>query len=537
MRKENSNIFKIIFILLPVIYSIIYGPYGMGDDDRGFVFGLAWQYFYGAVPYSEIIYVRPPVTFMFHSLFLNFGNYAFIIDRCFSYFQIAIYSYLAIKLLAYHFKQKINSEYVYFLSGLSFILSAHTFPAMSWHTIDGVFFSVIGIYFIVRSKNPMIIFIGSIAVILAALSKQPFYITPILIMLYLILEKDIKKIYVVTVGMLSASMLFVFYLKYMGIFSEYVDLTTGSVSLHDLIIVGVLNYVFFAKNIILYFIPPALFVRKNKIISSSKYFYALFIWSFPIMMYYYIMSDYYLFPPKNFFNTLLIIVVVMAFYQIIKLKDTKYYLPVVFLGISWATSVSWGYNSPVLFSAPIVFVLGIGIYEGMMIKRKMIYPLIILILAFITFFVAMRTPYSCSLDSCNITHKQEASEQTYKMEEVFPKLKYIYGDKYVYDEYIELKQLIEEYGVNFTVLPNVTLIHYLSDTVNPIGIDWVMNAEINNNHEKFINMLEDKNVIVFLKKSKLDRKGFYGSEVAMHVRDTWLQIKAGDLFNVYQYKK
>ena len=46
--------------------------------------------------------------------------------------------------------------------------------------------------------------------------------------------------------------------------------------------------------------------------------------------------------------------------------------------------------------------------------------------------------------------------------------------------------LITKYGNNFTVFPGSTLIHYLSGTNNPIGIDWVLNAEVSNQYEKLL---------------------------------------------------
>ena len=119
MSAKASLFFKIIFISLPFLYSILYAPFGFEDFDTGFIAGLSWQFITGSTPYTEIIYVRPPVSYIFHSLPLLFNNnFGFFIDRCLMYFEIATYSYLTILLLARDFKYTDKNSFIYFYQAL-----------------------------------------------------------------------------------------------------------------------------------------------------------------------------------------------------------------------------------------------------------------------------------------------------------------------------------------------------------------------------------------------------------------------------------
>ena len=159
MKNFDIFLFKYFFFALPFVYAIMFAPFGFESYDSGFILGLSWQFVSGSVPYSDIIYVRPPVSYFFHSLFFLFNNdYTIIIDRVFFYFETAIYSYLSILLLAKKFKRE-SYIYIYFLSCISFILSVHTFPPMAWHTVDGIFFCVIGVFLVLNSNRNLDMFI------------------------------------------------------------------------------------------------------------------------------------------------------------------------------------------------------------------------------------------------------------------------------------------------------------------------------------------------------------------------------------------
>ena len=403
---------------------------------------------------------------------------------------------------------------------------------MAWHTVDGVFFSIIGIYFILTYNRYYQIFLGVLFLFIGALSKQPFYLIPFLTMGYILSQYDYKKFWILIVSKVMIIIIFLLYIETIGATSEFLSLTTGQTKISDLLSVGFLSYIKSVEYFIFVFLPPVgilLFLsRLNSKIVFYKYFYILFLWILIFSMYAYIQSNSFIMPVKYFPNVLFIASIVIVFYNIFKAREEKYYLLLLLLILSWTASISWGYNTVILFSAPVIFILSRNVQHDF--KKASInkFAFIFLLFACLTFYVGYQNPY-------NLGKPLKKSDLKYKMEEIYPKLKFIYGDKETYIKYKELKSLISEYGNNFTVLPDVTLIHYLSGTNNPIGIDWVMNAEINNQDNIIIDKLETKRLVVIIKNEEIKADGKFGSKVTAYISENWNKIKVGIFFSVYSY--
>ena len=80
---------------------------------------------------------------------------------------------------------------MYFLATLGAIISVHNYCPMGWNTVDGIFYSMIGIYLILKkNSNTASVLIGALFMVLGTFSKQSFYFLPIFFGLYLILQKN-----------------------------------------------------------------------------------------------------------------------------------------------------------------------------------------------------------------------------------------------------------------------------------------------------------------------------------------------------------
>src|SRR5690606_37719425 len=124
------------------------------------------------------------------------------------------------------------------------------------------------------------------------------------------------------------------------------------------------------------------------------------------------------------------------------------------------------------------------------------------------------------------------SELNYDMGRVFPQLKGIKSDKDTFEKYNELKQLAPKYP-NFIVLPSITLAHYLTKTVNPIGTDWPLDVEINNEGEKLVSELDASKTIVFLENSEFTEEQLEGYIMEDIIKNTWTLIIKTKYFVVY----
>ena len=73
--------------------------------------------------------------------------------------------------------------------------------------------------------------------------------------------------------------------------------------------------------------------------------------------------------------------------------------------------------------------------------------------------------------------------------------------------YLDLKQLAEKYGSNFKTLPAFPQSSFLTKTIPPLPLDWVVNRETNQDNTLVFKSLKGKQPILFIQKSfreKLD---------------------------------
>ena len=148
-----KNPFTYVFYALVIFYILVYGPYGLEDGDNGTVFSISWSMYHGVFPYRDFVYIKPPMSPYFHSLPLYISEeFAYLFNRMFYYVQVFSYSLILAHLACKAFSIK-RRDIVYFIGIVGALISIHNYPPMPWNTIDGVFFSVIGIYFLFQEKK------------------------------------------------------------------------------------------------------------------------------------------------------------------------------------------------------------------------------------------------------------------------------------------------------------------------------------------------------------------------------------------------
>ena len=162
------------------------------------------------------------------------------------------------------------------------------------------------------------------------------------------------------------------------------------------------------------------------------------------------------------------------------LQDKKYTILILLFSLSWCASISNGYNTPIDFSTPSILVVAL-ICLGETFSIRKWTALLITSLYIGTFYYGYQFPY----------REQPRSKLIYPLGDVFPRLKTIKTNKKTFDKYIALKALSNKYD-NYTILPSMTLGHYITNTVNPIGVDWVFNHHLADDLEKYKQMLRDK---------------------------------------------
>jgi len=533
-HDDSGRSYRVIFYCLPLLYMVLYAPYGFEDSDSGFILGYAWQIINGA-PYTDLTYVRPPVSIYLHTLSMLFpDSYILIADRCFFYVQVATYSCLTAFLLAEKFKFEHQKPLTYYIASLGFILSVHNFPAMAWHTIDGIFFSVIAVYLLTShaKKNYIWFVIGIIFMLLGALSKQPFYIVPLALLLYFLLLKRYTKAIALT---LLSGLILGLSAWFFGTTNihHFISLSTGQTHINELIWIGIVRYFLNIQYTLLIFIPPTAIASLSWSLRGKQgdplplYYFMLIAWLLSACLVTYLLADSFVKPVWHYGDALWTASMGWLIATSIKQRgmDEKSLSILLMLTIAWAASISWGYAYTVLFTTPMVFIITLMIQPHWQQPSMQWLTTTVLIASIMVFYTGYQHPFR---DGKRVS-------LNYNMEDIFAKLKYIHSNQETYLKYRELKALSLKYP-RFTVLPSITLAHFLTNTPNPIGIDLTWNAETNNQTTLLLNKLEKQHLFIFVENSfKANRKPYqkFNSDLTMNIKRSWTIVEQRTFFTVY----
>lgn len=539
----NPNKFQSLFILFVTFYVLYYSFYGYDDADGGYTLALSWRIFNGEIPYRDFILVRPPLSPLFHALsfYIVPDNYQLIFDRFFCYILFASSSLLGALSInkAINLKEfKLNP---YLLATIGFVFSVGSFPPMAWHTVDAIFFASLGVYFLVCRSSIYSVVFGMLFLFLSALCKQPFYLMPFAGVVFIsIMYKDWKKSITATLTLFLFIGVFFLILYRQDAVSNFISLTSGNTKLKDLLSTGILNYLHINS---LYLLLPFgfwLIVKKrlvfNQILLKGNlvpYFFISILLGLPLLKFIYAL----LFKEVSYVtffsdDTAKLLFITTIFFLLANFSIEKKWFTLWFLTlISWCASISWGYQTPVLFSTPLLFGFLLASNQFFGIKKIGNLALYTLLLGSITYFVAYQKPY------CNpVRHLL-----TYKIDHLFPKMKHINVGKATHDKYTEFSSLVTKYGVNFKTLPGMPLSNYLTNTNSPIKIDWVFNAETNNENQNIIIELGLKKTVIFMEKSPQlidvsDSKEKFNSSVAYFIKKNWQKVDSTNYFEIFKVK-
>jgi hypothetical protein len=537
----KKNKFFLFFLFIVLFYALYYSPFGYEDTDNGFTLAQSWRIHQGEFPYKDFISVRPPISPILHSLILFIvpDDLQMLFDRFFCYLLFGISALVAtLALFKNNWFDDLNINHFLFAT-ISFIFSVHHFPPMAWHTVDAIFFASIGAYLLLVYTSISSVILGILFLFLAALCKQPFYILPFLgVALIGYIHKDKRKLFVAFFTLLSCIGVFIGILYNSNALSNFASYTFGATKLNDLIEAGFKSYT--KINFKELFTVAGIFILYNLIFSKRK------IFANPGFIPYILVSVLLIVPlfdmcyqlfsgtlPDNYYfsdNAAKLFFVLAVVVLLSRVSLNQKWLTLFFLlAISWCASISWGYQTPVLFSAPLLF--GFLYSARVFFKTKNISALAMytFLLGFISYFFAYQKPYRNPI-------RQELSHD---ISHLFPKMKHIRVGKFTKDKYTELSFLVKKYGNNFTTLPGMPLVHFLTNTNSPIASDWPMNVETGNQNNSILNELKRKGVIVFVERQPItginETDAPFNSTVAYNVTRSFNKIDSLTYFDVYKF--
>lgn len=506
--------------MLVAVVAWILGSHYFGDTDQGYIQGLAWRVFRGETIYVDFDYVRPPFSPWFHSVWFQlFGlSGGLLAGRIFMVLQLAIAGWCQLEMLEQGSRMKAKSQVWLFLA--VFFLSLHNFPAMPWHTIDGIFWGSVGLWLL--SRQSRVLFSGWILIGFAVLTKQSFYLLPILAILWLMLDSSRShKKSIFRLGLLLVLALPAVYLS-QDFWTEMLSWTSGASSIQDLVEVGVIEY-------LLPLVPAAGIIaakewlkRTGRMEVASWVYPAIVAGLAGIWLLKMVMTQESIPPPFRLAHILFWI----AMWEAGKLgmkQEPEGFVWLLLLGLGWCSSLSWGYQTSILVAAPLLWILKDREYSS---SLRFALPLVPLCLITISGFFY---PYR---------EIQKLSPVPDELMEAYPALQFIHPGPEIQAELMELDSLRAMYPGSFTILPNWPQIHVLTETDNPLRIDWAHNTEarFETDFDTYLPGLQSCEVI-FVDKDRIDKaeqEGKYGSILLKEVLETWELVGEGKEFMVLQ---
>ena len=502
LNDLKSNKYKVLFLFILSFYSLVLSRFGLENFDTGYIPSFSWRIVNGQSVYQDFIYKGPPVTLYFHALFMK------LLPESGQFFWIRILNYLLFASQVYLLVSAFDN--IYNLSryriekwgviAVGFIVSLLNFSPYPWPTTDGLLFAAIAFFLVSRLEKFSFyrLFLIALCSVLAALTKQSFYLVPFFFLFWILVKFNFRTALLFLMLIIFWVIVYFSLVTNITSFDNFIAQTTGETHLHDLFSTGIHNYIFIP---ITWFVTVSLFLLvftwiylkvKGKSIDVSLPF---FKWTAIVVFFlaiFFCFSKEFLIASRIAF----VAVVIALFYRLeFRLVNLSKVAPIaVTLGIAWSSSISLGYQFPILFASGII--LSFLILVGEDLKKYSKYYLWIAVPVCLIAFSYNYRPY----------RETTIPNLKYSLESVSPKLKYIKTNKSNFEKYSELKKLIEKYGENFIVAPNIPMANYLFSHHSELPADWLIETEVARRQKMFIRLAASKKNFVFLEKSFLQKE-------------------------------
>jgi hypothetical protein len=500
---KNST-YKYTFFFIVAFYCLILSQYGLENFDTGFISSFSWRIINGQNAYQDFIYKFPPTSIFLHAFFMKIfpETGQFILFRIIFYFQFSIQVYFVVSGF-YNFyeiqKTRINK---WGIMSVCFVISLLNFPPIPWPTTDGLFMVSVAFFIVSKYKkmNFISFFLVALFCTLSALSKQSFYLVPLIFTVWVFLRFGAKKSLFFLMLIILNCFLFLNILLTITTWSNFIKQTTGETTLYQLFYTGIHNYVFIDIRtfiLILIVILTTIILYLFGTNQKKEVLYPLLKnIAISIML---VSIAFLLFKKAEIGSRLSFWACVfgVTFVYLKKEKSLTYLMPIlIILSISWSTSISLGYPFPILFATGIIMSFITLFIDEIKINPK--------------YYFLLLFPVVLSAFSYNIRPYREKNilSLNYDLEIISPKLKYIKTNQEYFEKYTELKKLVIKYGENFIVAPSFPMANYIFNNTSELPADWLINTEINKRPSMFLKLASNKKNYIFLEKSFLNHEEF-----------------------------
>ncbi len=176
---SRTTMTSIAFLLgVPLAAHLLFSRLGFNPTDDGFTLAYARRLLAGQIPHRDFIIIRPCLSPLLHTpVVLWGGEYTYWVSRLTVWCQLALIARTSVVVVGQLLDRSLTATTQLWLSLIVFAFTAHYFPIMAWHTIDGLLLSVLGLLLIGRGGDSNRL-IGYALLGAACLCKQSFVLLP-----------------------------------------------------------------------------------------------------------------------------------------------------------------------------------------------------------------------------------------------------------------------------------------------------------------------------------------------------------------------
>ena len=508
--RRHALIFAGLYLAIALGGFLLMHDSGFHPTDDGFVLAYAWRVTQGEVPYRDFVFERTPLTPYLHAVWLALPNgWAIEAGRLAFYVEMAA-SALLPTLWAVTRGLRANVLTLAVAAG-TLLISLHNFPPMPWMTVDGVFFASAGVTATLLwrdGRSSAWLALATAMLFLSALAKQSF--APILgfVLVYAVTagirRRDARVLLAAVALPTVLGIAFLVALYANGALSAFAQQLSQPTQMRptptnpwsgEFTAIAVKPFLLALTPglaPLLALIALATAARDTSRRASS--YLPLLVLALLVLAALLMATDAY-----NSGFVVFYVVAAIALAEVMRARAARPRpVPLVAYALvllaSWCAALSFAYQSPILATGMTAAVIAPILPAVPRAVERGVAAIALLVIGTAWIVINLELPY----------RDVPRDQQTADLGEIYPRLGHLYTNPVNAARHRELRDLVQQYaldrGREFVVFTAFPLAHYLTNTRNPLSVDWLEEQEYWGNDDRLRAELEHSQPVMIIQR-------------------------------------